>query len=104
MSDLKLFTSRFKDRIVSMILDKEYDVAVHAIKLLVLINNNCNYKVLSDQDSDSIFQLVYSCHRPVAVAAAEFLNIQLFLNKVSFKYYSTVKFLTQELIIGIYTC
>jgi len=35
--DLKLFTSRFKDRIVSMTLDKEYDVAVLAIKLLVLI-------------------------------------------------------------------
>uniref|UniRef100_A0A3B4WUT6 SCD domain-containing protein n=1 Tax=Seriola lalandi dorsalis TaxID=1841481 RepID=A0A3B4WUT6_SERLL len=33
---LELFTSRFKDRIVSMTLDKEYDVAVQAIKLLTL--------------------------------------------------------------------
>ncbi|XP_018414123.1 PREDICTED: cohesin subunit SA-2 [Nanorana parkeri] len=34
---LELFTSRFKDRIVSMTLDKEYDVAVQAIKLLTLV-------------------------------------------------------------------
>uniref|UniRef100_A0A8C7MF00 Cohesin subunit SA n=1 Tax=Oncorhynchus kisutch TaxID=8019 RepID=A0A8C7MF00_ONCKI len=34
---LELFTSRFKDRIVSMALDKEYDVAVQAIKLLTLV-------------------------------------------------------------------
>uniref|UniRef100_A0A8C1FTP0 Cohesin subunit SA n=1 Tax=Cyprinus carpio carpio TaxID=630221 RepID=A0A8C1FTP0_CYPCA len=31
---LELFTNRFKDRIVSMTLDKEYDVAVEAIRLL----------------------------------------------------------------------
>ncbi|XP_015332282.2 cohesin subunit SA-2-like [Marmota marmota marmota] len=36
-SKLELFTSRFKDRIVSMTLDKEYDVAVQAIKLLTLV-------------------------------------------------------------------
>jgi len=35
--ELKLFTSRFKDRIVSMTLDKEYDVAVLAIRLLILV-------------------------------------------------------------------
>uniref|UniRef100_A0A3P8WWQ5 SCD domain-containing protein n=1 Tax=Cynoglossus semilaevis TaxID=244447 RepID=A0A3P8WWQ5_CYNSE len=34
---LELFTSRFKDRIVSMTLDKEYDVAVQAVKLLTLV-------------------------------------------------------------------
>uniref|UniRef100_A0A8D0CN28 STAG2 cohesin complex component n=1 Tax=Scleropages formosus TaxID=113540 RepID=A0A8D0CN28_SCLFO len=37
---LELFTSRFKDRIVSMTLDKEYDVAVQAIKLLTLVLNS----------------------------------------------------------------
>uniref|UniRef100_A0A7N8XA47 Cohesin subunit SA n=1 Tax=Mastacembelus armatus TaxID=205130 RepID=A0A7N8XA47_9TELE len=34
---LELFTNRFKDRIVSMTLDKEYDVAVEAIRLVTLI-------------------------------------------------------------------
>uniref|UniRef100_H2YHP8 SCD domain-containing protein n=1 Tax=Ciona savignyi TaxID=51511 RepID=H2YHP8_CIOSA len=85
--DLKLFTSRFKDRIVSMTLDKEYDVAVQAIKLLHLILSNCGYDtpVLTSSDSERVYQLVFSCHRPVAVAAADFLNKQLFINKVSFE-------------------
>uniref|UniRef100_A0A8C5EMQ4 Cohesin subunit SA n=1 Tax=Gouania willdenowi TaxID=441366 RepID=A0A8C5EMQ4_GOUWI len=39
---LELFTSRFKDRIVSMTLDKEYDVAVQAIRLLTLVLKVCH--------------------------------------------------------------
>lgn len=35
---LELFTSKFKDRIVAMTLDKEYDVAVQAVKLVILIH------------------------------------------------------------------
>lgn len=34
---LELFTSKFKDRIVAMTLDKEFDVAVHAVKLVISI-------------------------------------------------------------------
>lgn len=34
---LELFTSKFKDRIVSMTLDKETEVAVHAVKLVIAI-------------------------------------------------------------------
>ena len=34
---LELFTSKFKDRIVQMTLDKEYDVAVEAVKLVISI-------------------------------------------------------------------
>uniref|UniRef100_A0A8C0JB27 STAG3 cohesin complex component n=1 Tax=Chelonoidis abingdonii TaxID=106734 RepID=A0A8C0JB27_CHEAB len=34
---MELFTSRFKGRMVSMVLDKEPDVGVEAIKLLTLI-------------------------------------------------------------------
>ena len=37
VSKLELFTNRFKDRIVSMTLDKETDVAVQAIKVVTLI-------------------------------------------------------------------
>ncbi|KAI8426635.1 hypothetical protein MSG28_005410 [Choristoneura fumiferana] len=52
---LELFTSKFKDRIVAMSLDKETEVAVHAVRLLV-----------------------YSSCRAVAAAAGEFLNVRLF--------------------------
>ncbi|XP_058299966.1 putative STAG3-like protein 1 isoform X2 [Hylobates moloch] len=34
---LELFTSRFKDWMVSMVMDREYDVAVEAVRLLILI-------------------------------------------------------------------
>ncbi|KAG5852213.1 hypothetical protein ANANG_G00060010 [Anguilla anguilla] len=69
---LELFTSRFKDRIVSMTLDKEYDVAVQAIKLLTLVLHSSD-EVLTAEDCESVYHLVYSAHRPVAVAAGEFL-------------------------------
>ena len=51
-----------------------------AVNICLNFNSNCNYetKVLTEGDCDNIFQLVFSCHRPVAVAAAEFLNIELF--------------------------
>uniref|UniRef100_A0A672JRL9 Cohesin subunit SA-2-like n=1 Tax=Salarias fasciatus TaxID=181472 RepID=A0A672JRL9_SALFA len=74
---LELFTSRFKDRIVSMTLDKEYDVAVQAIKLLTLVLNSTD-EVLTPEDCESVYHLVYSAHRPVAVAAGEFLYKKLF--------------------------
>jgi len=38
--------------------------------------------VLTTSDCESVYQLVFSCHRPVALAAAEFLNKQLFMDKV----------------------
>lgn len=34
---LELFTSKFKDRIVAMTLDKEFDVAVNAVRLVISI-------------------------------------------------------------------
>uniref|UniRef100_H3C317 Cohesin subunit SA n=1 Tax=Tetraodon nigroviridis TaxID=99883 RepID=H3C317_TETNG len=74
---LELFTSRFKDRIVSMTLDKEYDVAVQAIKLLTLVLNSTE-EVLTPEDCESVYHLVYSAHRPVAIAAGEFLYKKLF--------------------------
>ncbi|XP_062856992.1 cohesin subunit SA-2 [Trichomycterus rosablanca] len=74
---LELFTSRFKDRIVSMTLDKEYDVAVQAIKLLTLVLHSSD-EVLTAEDCESVYHLVYSAHRPVAIAAGEFLYKKLF--------------------------
>jgi cohesin complex subunit SA-1/2 len=34
---LELFTSKFKGRIVAVTLDKEYDVAVQAVRLVISI-------------------------------------------------------------------
>ncbi|XP_039622245.1 cohesin subunit SA-2 isoform X2 [Polypterus senegalus] len=76
---LELFTSRFKDRIVSMTLDKEYDVAVQAIKLLTLVLHS--EEVLTAEDCENVYHLVYSAHRPVAVAAGEFLYKKLFSHR-----------------------
>ncbi|XP_030838180.1 cohesin subunit SA-1 [Strongylocentrotus purpuratus] len=74
---LELFTNRFKDRVVSMTLDKETDVAVNAIKVVTLILKY-NEDILSAEDCENVYQLVYSSSRAVAQAAGEFLNERLF--------------------------
>ncbi|XP_063242671.1 cohesin subunit SA-1 isoform X2 [Bacillus rossius redtenbacheri] len=75
---LELFTSKFKDRIVAMTLDKEYDVAVQAVKLVISILKH-HRDILLDKDCEHVYELVYSSHRAVAQAAGEFLNERLFV-------------------------
>ncbi|KAI5744904.1 hypothetical protein M8J76_006416 [Diaphorina citri] len=75
---LELFTSKFKDRIVAMTLDKEYDVAVHAVRLVISILKH-HRDILTDKDCEHVYELVYSSHRAVAQAAGEFLNERLFV-------------------------
>jgi len=74
---LELFTNRFKDRIVEMTLDKEYDVAVQAIRLVIHVLKYSE-NVLSDKDCENVYELVYSSNRSVAQAAGDFLNHKLF--------------------------
>ncbi|XP_066236029.1 cohesin subunit SA-3 [Saccopteryx leptura] len=74
---LELFTSRFKDRMVSMVMDREYDVAVEAVRLLTLILKNME-GVLTDADCESIYPVVYASNRALASAAGEFLYWKLF--------------------------
>ncbi|XP_065166876.1 cohesin subunit SA-1 isoform X2 [Atheta coriaria] len=74
---LELFTNKFKDRIVAMTLDKEYDVAVQAVRLVISILKHHN-EILTDKDCEHVYELVYSSHRAVAQAAGEFLNERLF--------------------------
>ncbi|KAL1398175.1 hypothetical protein pipiens_009175 [Culex pipiens pipiens] len=74
---LELFTSKFKDRIVAMTLDKEFEAAVHAVKLVINILK-IHQDILTDKDCEIVYELVYSSHRGVAQAAAEFLNVRLF--------------------------
>ena len=60
-----------------MTLDKEYDVAVAGVRLVIAILRT-NDHVLSDKDCENVYELVYSSHRAVAQAAGEFLNFKLF--------------------------
>uniref|UniRef100_A0A8C6S0A0 Cohesin subunit SA n=1 Tax=Nannospalax galili TaxID=1026970 RepID=A0A8C6S0A0_NANGA len=74
---LELFTNRFKDRIVSMVMDREYDVAVEAIRLLILILKNME-GVLTNADCEKIYSIVYISNRAMASAAGEFVYWKIF--------------------------
>ncbi|KAK9405105.1 cohesin subunit SA-3 [Crotalus adamanteus] len=78
---MELFTGRFKERIVSMVLDKEPQVAAEAVRLLTLILQNTD-GALTDADCERVFPLVYASSRPVAAAAGEFLYKKLLAPKV----------------------
>uniref|UniRef100_UPI00398F70BE cohesin subunit SA-1-like n=1 Tax=Pristiophorus japonicus TaxID=55135 RepID=UPI00398F70BE len=73
---LELFTNRFKDRMVSMVLDVDCDVAVEAVSLLTLILQNAE-DVLSNEECECVYPLVYASHRPTAAAAGQFVHVKL---------------------------
>ncbi|ETE60106.1 Cohesin subunit SA-3, partial [Ophiophagus hannah] len=75
-SQMELFTSRFKERIVSMVLDKEPQVATEAVRLLTLILQNTD-GALTGADCERVFPLVYASSRPVAAAAAFFIESEV---------------------------
>ena len=62
---------------MSMTLDKEYDVAVQAVRLIISIHKY-HREILSDKDCEAVYELVFSSHRAVSQAAGEFLNERLF--------------------------
>ncbi|XP_048653061.1 cohesin subunit SA-3-like [Marmota marmota marmota] len=62
---------------VSMVMDREYDVAVEAVRLLTLILKNME-GVLTSADCESIYPVVYASNRALASAAGEFLYWKLF--------------------------
>ncbi|XP_028447448.1 cohesin subunit SA-2 isoform X4 [Perca flavescens] len=78
---LDLFTSRFKERMISMTLDKDNEVAVQTMKLLLLISKTSD-DVLSTKDYKQLLQFVYSSQRPLAATAGELLFSRL-LNTVA---------------------
>ncbi|GAB6024214.1 hypothetical protein CHUAL_008913 [Chamberlinius hualienensis] len=99
--NLETFTYKFKDRIIAMTLDKECNVAVQAVKLVISIlkwnvkvnNFDDPYEImyhsknlLTVKDVEHVYNLVYTSHRAVAQTAAEFLNKQIFTpNEDNFK-------------------
>ncbi|KAL2081341.1 hypothetical protein ACEWY4_023194 [Coilia grayii] len=73
---MDLFTIRFKERMISMLLDKDHEVAVQSMKLLMCVAKYCD-DVFSQDDFKHMFQFVYSSNRPVAAAAGEMLYSRL---------------------------
>uniref|UniRef100_A0A8C5E5E7 Cohesin subunit SA n=1 Tax=Gouania willdenowi TaxID=441366 RepID=A0A8C5E5E7_GOUWI len=67
---MDLFTSRFKERLISMTLDKDNDVALQTMKLLVLISK-MSEDLLAPEDYKQLLQFVYSSQRPLAASAGE---------------------------------
>ncbi|XP_067312828.1 cohesin subunit SA-1 isoform X4 [Pseudorasbora parva] len=72
ISQLELFTSRFKERMVGMILDKDSDVAMEAVKLLLIIQQQTE-DGLSEDECSAVYPLVFATHRGLACAAGGFL-------------------------------
>ncbi|KRX44866.1 Cohesin subunit SA-1 [Trichinella murrelli] len=74
---LELFTNKFKVRLVSMVLDKENETAVLAVKLVTCMQRHFP-ALLVARDNEMVYELIYSVHRGLALAAGEFLLQQLF--------------------------
>ncbi|XP_033489548.2 cohesin subunit SA-2 [Epinephelus lanceolatus] len=73
---LELFTSRFKERMLSMVLDKDPEVAVEVVNLLLLIQQRTE-EGLREEECGHIYPLVYASNRGLASAAGVFLYNKL---------------------------
>ncbi|XP_033222914.1 cohesin subunit SA-1-like isoform X2 [Belonocnema kinseyi] len=73
---LENFSVKFKDRIVNMTRDKENEVAVEAVKIMVSILK-CHPKLRTDKMDEIIFELVFESYQPLARAAAQYLSKRL---------------------------
>ncbi|XP_051810659.1 cohesin subunit SA-1 [Acanthochromis polyacanthus] len=73
---LELFTSRFKERILSMVLDKDPDVAVEVVSLCLLMQQRTE-EGLTEEECGHIYPLVYASHRALSSAAGTFLYNKL---------------------------
>ncbi|NXN22773.1 STAG3 protein, partial [Nycticryphes semicollaris] len=75
-AQMELFTSRFKTRMLCMVLDEETKVAVEVVKLLTLLLENME-DALTEEDCKNVYPLVYVASRPLATAAGLFLYRRL---------------------------
>ncbi|KAI4871356.1 hypothetical protein NFI96_026581 [Prochilodus magdalenae] len=69
---LELFTSRFKERLLCMVLDKDSDVAEETVRLLLLIKQRME-DGLTGEECGRVYPLVFAAHRGLASVAGEFL-------------------------------
>ncbi|CAI2355382.1 unnamed protein product [Caenorhabditis sp. 36 PRJEB53466] len=77
LDKIELFCNKFKDRLVSMVLDKDTETSIETCQLLRVL-----YEVfptlLSKEDCIPIYELCYATNRSVAIAAGQFLNRKVF--------------------------
>ncbi|KAJ8014700.1 hypothetical protein DPEC_G00018370 [Dallia pectoralis] len=73
---LELFTSRFKERMLGMVLDKDPEVSVEAVQLLLLIQQRTE-EGLTEEECCQLYPLVFASHRGLASAAGAFLYHKL---------------------------
>ncbi|KAM9832908.1 cohesin subunit SA-1 isoform 1-T3 [Syngnathus typhle] len=73
---MELFTNRFKKRMLNMVMDKQYEIAVEVIKLLLQIQQS-TVKVLQEEECAHIYTLVYAAQHSLASAAGLFLYLKL---------------------------
>ncbi|CAD5225725.1 unnamed protein product [Bursaphelenchus okinawaensis] len=76
---LELFASKFKERVITMVMDKDRDVAVGAVTLITDINKAFP-ELLRIEDCVTVYEVVYCANRALAQAAAKFLDARLFSN------------------------
>ncbi|KAI1723640.1 STAG domain-containing protein [Ditylenchus destructor] len=77
VSRLELFTNKFKDRLVSMVMDVDTDVAIKSCQLMTHIYRAFP-NLLELKDCGPIYEVVYCNNRALAIAAGEFLNARVF--------------------------
>ncbi|CAL8271397.1 unnamed protein product, partial [Boreogadus saida] len=73
---LEFFTNRFKERMLTMVFDKEPDVAAEAVNLLLLIQQ-FSEEGLQEEECAHVYTLVFAAHRGLAAAAGCFLYHKL---------------------------
>ncbi|KAF1751846.1 hypothetical protein GCK72_018400 [Caenorhabditis remanei] len=78
LDKLELFVNKFKERLGSMLLDKDMETSIETVNLMRVL-----YTVfptlLTIKDTVPLYELIYATNRPLAIAAGMFLNTKVFL-------------------------
>uniref|UniRef100_A0A915DTA0 Cohesin subunit SCC3/SA HEAT-repeats domain-containing protein n=1 Tax=Ditylenchus dipsaci TaxID=166011 RepID=A0A915DTA0_9BILA len=77
INKLELFTNKFKDRLVSMVMDSDTEVAIKSCQLMTFIYRAFP-NLLELKDCVPMYEIVYCTNRALALAAGEFLNTKVF--------------------------
>ncbi|PIC26065.1 hypothetical protein B9Z55_018757 [Caenorhabditis nigoni] len=79
LDKLELFVNKFKERLVSMLLDKDLDTSIETVQLMRVLYTHFP-TLLTMKDTVPLYELIYASNRQLAVAAAQFLNTKVFCN------------------------
>lgn len=79
LDKLELFVNKFKERLVSMLLDKDQDTSIETLHLMRVLYTHFP-TLLTIKDCVPLYELIYASSRQLAVAAALFLNTKVFKN------------------------